>query len=376
MRPSGIQMSISAVALGLSLATTQVSAQFAVPRNLSAPRVKQIWSRNKKFVADVYSDQKVIRIGKVDWQGNIGRTTPLWFMEGTFTSGWLADDGAHLVAGLESPSSVPQDYTRDQILLSFFRRDQLIRHTRLDELITDLSKLQKDGATYRWAKYVELNVCGYLAVETIEGKKFLFDVTTGEITEFSAEKAYRVTGWDSYQDSSRCYQFQFPSAYSLKENLTSRGNPAGWLLLKRAEDKEWLIEASVEDMADYPREFAGMNFEEFVFDRARAMYSADGPGSSTYATDVVRQRRFVNRNHLDAIEFFLVVAHETSDEDGKTTIEKETIGPVYAVSIGAPEAAARVLFLRPVNGREKEFAQVNPPLLTIVDTVWRFSGVQ
>ncbi len=376
MRPSGIQMSISAVALGLSLSTTQVSAQFAVPRNLSAPRVKQIWSRNKKFVADVDFDRKVARIGKVDWQGNIGRTTPLWSMEGTtFTSGWLTDDGAHLVAGLESPTSVPQDYTRDQILLSFFRRGQLIRHTRLDELITDLSKLQKDGATYRWARYVELNVCGYLSVETIEDKKFLFDVTTGEITEFSAEKAYRVTGWDSYQDSSRCYQFQFPSDYSLKENLTSRGIPAGWLLLKRAEDKDWLIEASVEDMADYLPEFASMNFEEFVFDRARAMYSADGPGSSTYVTDVVRQRRFVNRNHLDAIEFFLVVAHETSDEDGKTTIEKETIGPVYAVSIAPPEASARVLFLRPANGREKEFSQLSPPVQTMVDTVWRFSAV-
>ena len=59
------------------------------------PRVKQIWSRNKSFVADVFFDQKVTRIGKVDWQGNMGRTTPLWSMNGTFASGWLADDGAH-----------------------------------------------------------------------------------------------------------------------------------------------------------------------------------------------------------------------------------------------------------------------------------------
>jgi hypothetical protein len=296
-------------------------------------------------------------------------------MEGTFASGWLADDGAHLVAGLESPVSVSQDYTADRILLSFFNRGRLIRHIRFKELITDFSKLQKDGATYRWAKYVELNACGCLVVETIEDKKLLFDVSTGEPVQLSAEKAHRVEGWSSHQDSSRCYQFQFPSNYSLKENLTSRGSPAGWLWLKRAQDRDWLIEASVEDMADYPREFAGMNLEEFVFDRARAMYSADGPGSSTYVSSVARKQRFVNQNHLSTIEFFLVVAHETSDEDGRTTIEKETVGPVYAVSIGAPDAAARVLFLRPANGREKEFAQINPPLRTIVDTVWRFQAV-
>ena len=358
--------------LGLSLSAPHVAAQIAVPLNLVAPQVKQIWSRNKRFVADVFFDQKVTRIGKVDWHGNIGRTTPLWSMEGALPSAWLADDGAHLVAGLESPISLPEDYTKDHVLLSFFNRGQVIRHIRLNELITDFSKLQRDGATYRWAKYVELNACGYLAVETIEDKKLLLDVETGDTVRFGVEKAYPVQGWSSYQDGSRCYQFQFPREYSLKENLSPRGSPAGWLWLKRGEDKDWLIEASVEDMADYPREFAGIDFDQFAFDRASAMYLADGCDSSTYVSGVARKQRFVNRNRLDVIEFFLVVAHETSEEDGKTTIEKETVGPIYAVSIGAPEAAARVLFLRPANGAEREFSQINPPLRTIVDTVARF----
>jgi len=361
-----------AVLLGLSLSISDGAAQVAVPRHLSVPRGKQIWSRNKRFVADVFLDQGVTRIGKVDWQGNIGRTTLLWSIEGTFSSGWLADDGAHLVTALESPISLPESYTKDHVLLSLFNRGQLIRRITLNELITDFTKLQKDGATYRWAKYVELNACGYLAVETIEDKKLLLDVATGDAVRLSVEKAYQVKGWSSYQDSSRCYQFQFPSAYSLKENLTPHGRPAGGQWLKRAEDKDWLIEASVEDMADYPREFAGMDFDQFAFDRASAMYLADGCDSSTYVSGVARKQRFVNRNDLDVIEFFLIVVHETSDENGKTTIEKEIVGPIYAISIGAPAAPVRVLFLRPVNGREKEFSQMNPPLRTIVDTVWRF----
>ena len=323
--------------LGLSLSISDGAAQVAVPRHLSVPRGKQIWSRNKRFVADVFLDQGVTRIGKVDWQGNIGRTTPLWSMEGTFSSGWLSDDGAHLVTALESPISLPEGYNKDHVLLSF--------------------------------------CCGYLAVETIEDKKLLLDVATGETVRFGVEKAYQVQGWNSYQNGSRCYQFQFPREYSLRENLTPRGTPAGWLWLKGAEDKDWLIDASVEDMADYPREFAGMDFEEFALDRTRAMYSADGCDSSTYVSGVARKQKFVNRNRLDVIEFFLVVAHETSEEDGKTTIEKETVGPVYAVSIGAPQAPARILFLRPANGAEKEFSQINPPLRTIVDTVVRFPVV-
>ena len=374
MRLPVIQRSV-ALLLGLSLWTSDGAAQVAVPRQLSVPRGKQIWSRNKRFVADVFLDQKATRIGKVDWQGNIGRTTPLWSMEGTFGSGWLADDGAHLITALESPISLPEGYTKDHVLLLFFNRGQLIRGITLNELITDFSKLQRDGATYRWAKYVELNACGYLAVETIEDKKLLLDVATGDTVRFRVEKAHQVQGWSSYQDGSRCYQFQFPSEYSLKENLTPRGTPTGWLWLKRAEDKDWLIDASVEDIADYPREFAGMDFEEFALDRTRAMYSADGCDSSTYVSGVARKQRFVNRNRLDVIEFFLVVAHETSEENGKTTIEKETVGPVYAVSIGAPEAPVRVLFLRPANGAEKEFSQINPPLRTIVDTVVRFPVV-
>ena len=361
--------------LGLSLSISDGAAQVAVPRHLSVPRGKQIWSRNKRFVADVFLDQGVTRIGKVDWQGNIGRTTPLWSMEGTFSSGWLSDDGAHLVTALESPISLPEGYNKDHVLLSFFSRGQMIRRIMLNELIRDFSKLQRDGATYRWAKYVELNGCGYLAVETIEDKKLLLDVATGETVRFGVEKAYQVQGWSSYQDGSRCYQFQFPREYSLRENLTPRGTPAGWLWLKGAEDKDWLIDASVEDMADYPREFAGMDFEEFALDRTSAMYSADGCDSSTYVSGVARKQKFVNRNHLDVIEFFLVVAHETSEEDGKTTIEKETVGPVYAVSIGAPQAPARILFLRPANGAEKEFSQINPPLRTIVDTVVSFPVV-
>ena len=79
-----------------------------------------------------------------------------------------------------------------------------------------------------------------------------------------------------------------------------------------------MIEGFVEDTAEYGKDYAArQTLEEFVFDRAMAMYSADGPNGSTYATDVVRKEVFTNPNNLNVIEFYLTVVDKTYFEDKK-----------------------------------------------------------
>jgi hypothetical protein len=143
--------------------------------------------------------------------------------------------------------------------------------------------------------------------------------------------------------------------------------------LKRENGKEWLIEGVVEDMAEYPREVPTKTFEEFLFERASAMYSADGCDSSTSVFGFVNKRRFVTSNHLDALEFYLVLQDEYLDDAGTTKSEKRTVGPAYAISISGLGESQRVLFLRLANGQEDKASGEKATLKAITETVWAFT---
>lgn len=346
------------------------SAQQAIPLERFRPNVKQVFSRNRGFVADVNFDAKVTRISSIVWQGNMGRSTPVWSMEGAFPVAWLANDGEHLVAGYEGEKLLRPNYDNNQVMLSFFRRGKIISQVRLDQLVRDVSKLEKAGAGYRWARYWGLNPCGHLVLETVEERALLFNIATGQAAKLKSEKSYGATGGKTHRNLLLCHEFQYPADYVLKQDRIFDGSPSPYISLKRAQDKEWLIDASVEDMADYPREYLKQSFAQFVLDRASGMYSADGHDGSTYATGIARERRYRNRDNLEVIEFYLNVTRDTYLEGGKTTSEKRVAGPIYAVSVGGSGEPYRVLFLRPADREESSF-KATDILRRIADSVQR-----
>jgi len=280
-------MTRQSFAIGLLLLTAlllpvQLSAQHAIPLERFRQNVKQVWSRSKEFVADSNFDTKVTRVSRVEWQGNMGRSTPLWSMEGAFPIAWLANDGEHFVTAYDGGHLLPQSYDRSQVMLSFTRRGKIMNQITLSQLISDFSRLEKAGSSYRWFRYWGLNTCGHLVLETVEQKELLFDVTTGRPAKLESEKAPSGRGWKSHRNLLMCHEFQYPPDYLFKEDRIFDGSPSAYILLKRAQDKEWLIDVSIEDMANYPQEYARKSLAEFVLDRASGMYSADGHGSSTY----------------------------------------------------------------------------------------------
>jgi hypothetical protein len=335
--------------------------------------VKEFASRNKEYVAEVFPDLNVTKVGKVAWQGNIGRTTWLWSIKGTFSTAWLSNDGDHFVAGYEGGNLLPQNYNKNQVMLTFFNRDKIINRIRLNQLIADLSKLEKVGLNYRWARFSVLNADGYLVLETVEGRSFIFDLTTGQPSPLNSENKHGTPAWNTYQDPVRCYGFRYPHGYLLEQDKNNEGEPTGSIFLKREENNRLSIEGDIEDMADYPRKFSAKSFEEFVYDRTRAMHSADGPDGSTYAAGMVQKRRFINPHNLDVLEFYVSVVHETYSEDDKQKVEKEIDGPMYAVSIGAPGEPYRVFFLSfgRFSTQDEAPLQGKEILKQIVDTVRR-----
>jgi hypothetical protein len=144
----------------------------------------------------------------------------------------------------------------------------------------------------------------------------------------------------------RCYEFQYPSSWSLKEHLSYNGRPSGWNSI-REENKGWVISTSIESMAAFSSNRNNpekRSLEDFVMFRARAMFCADGPNGSHYIKEAVSQTEFTNPSGLKGLELFLKQVHETHLEDEeKTKIEEKTIGPVYAISISQPHELQRVL---------------------------------
>jgi len=370
MKKLGIRLLRTLVAIGLFFLIQRVfAAEPLTPRiapvGPSAPKIKEISSPNNEFFAAVSPDRKITTVYKIYRQGNIGRWEKFWSMNGCFQVAWLSNDGKYLVAGYEGLNFLPLDYAKDQVMLSFFECGELKSEVRLNQLITDFSRLQKTESGYHWGKYLGLNAAGYLVVETVEGKNVLFDVSTGKNVEFESEKAGKLPNWKIYSDIMRCYEFQYPANYLLNEVSSS-------IVLLKREDSGWLIETYFEDMADYPRqEFspAKMTFEEFAFHVAKLACCTDGPSHRGYATDVVRMEPFTNSNKLDGIEFYLTEVSETYLEGSEEPeIEKTTKGPIYAFSISQPDELYRVLFLELRDEGEK-LLQEKEILKKIVDTV-------
>lgn len=194
---------------------------------------KEFWSKNKNFYAVSDSQKKLITLYGITWRGKIGRSKRLWVIDSYFKKIWLTNCGEYLIASDLDNDLLPLSYSKDQAILSFFKEGKLIKEARVDQVIKDFSKLQKRDAGYGWGKYLGLNAAGHFVIEDIEGEKMLFDVKTGNPTDFEKYEVKKILGWKSYEDIMRCYEFQYPDDYLLKEHLRSDGTPAGWNYLKK-----------------------------------------------------------------------------------------------------------------------------------------------
>jgi hypothetical protein len=354
--------------------SSQANGQRVIPAEMLSERIKYISSPNRGAGADILIDKKVIIVNKVKWKGNIGRKEAFWSMEGDFRQGWITDDGEYFVGCSEYLSFLPLNFNRDLTILSFFKHGSLIAQVRLDQLITDFSRIEKRGSQYRWCKYIGLNECGFVALKTTEDKKILLDVTTGKIEEFKPEGALEEPGCKRYEDIMRCYQFQYPGIYSLKESVVQKGDkegfPTGYMTLGK--DGKRFVWGSYENVRGFGNFSAARPFEDFAIERAGLMYDADGPGGSNYAKGVARKESFTNQNNLSVLELYFTVVDERYGEGAAKSEFKERIeGPVYAVHL-SPLAGSYpygVLFFQLIEDEGNNASWQKEALRKIVDSV-------
>lgn len=100
-------------------------------------------------------------------------------------SGWsrvagLADDGEDLVPGSEGMNLIPLDYWSDMGMLTFYRRGEIFRTVRLDELISDIAiRMNRTASHSHWGDYLGLDADGHYALRSATGRKIRFEMTTG-----------------------------------------------------------------------------------------------------------------------------------------------------------------------------------------------------
>ena len=332
---------------------------------------EEIYSPNRRFYALADFNKKTTTIYETILVPNVqvvslkfGKVEKSWSMDGCEEMLGLSNDGEYLVVGSRGEGTFLYGYSEDHVMLSFFKRGKLLSQVKLNQLITDFSKLQKTEFGYTWGKYLGLNAAGYYVVETIEGKKVLFDIKTGTQAEFKSKRRESLSVWKNHQDIIRCYEFYYPENYLLTEDMVLKCNNALASIY---------IDADTTDLAYHPpeeRDPTKISLEEFSYNQIKLMFDADGPNGSTYASGVVKKRRFLNKNGLDTLELYVkeVSDHLLTVEGNQNVITKRVRGPFYAVLISQPNESYRVLFFKLCE--EGERSRPNRDILKkIVNTV-------
>lgn len=105
----------------------------------------------------------------------------LWEMEGWFRNTFLSNDGNNLVIAYEGANLLDENYKADQIMISFYEREKLLKTIRLNELIESPTpeNLEKTVSHYKWVETYGINEKQQFKINTIKKKKFLFDIKTG-----------------------------------------------------------------------------------------------------------------------------------------------------------------------------------------------------
>lgn len=165
-------------ALAAIIATVQLAGVCRADSPLPPPARSTIWSANRRFFAVMDPDKRITTIYRAIQEGKGEKS---WSMYGWFRSASIADDGEHLVVGDEGLGLLPLDHDKQQVMLYFFKRGELVNHVTLDQIIRDDSKLIRTVSHYSWGGCLGLDEEGRYVIKTVEGRTIRFDAATGSM---------------------------------------------------------------------------------------------------------------------------------------------------------------------------------------------------
>ena len=125
----------------------------------------------------VYTD--AVKGSTIAYVNDNGKVRALWAISGWYRVAALASDCEHFVTGYDGVNLLPENFSRDTTLLSFYRSGVLIRRVTLADLVKDLSKLERTVSHWSWGHYVGIEGGTPYRVVTVDRGQLVFDMKTG-----------------------------------------------------------------------------------------------------------------------------------------------------------------------------------------------------
>jgi hypothetical protein len=96
---------------------------------------------------------------------------------------FLSNDGEYLVTGYEGNNLLRHRHAPDVVMLQFYRRGTLLRSIKLNEIIVSRDRLDVTDSGVFWGFYEGFLTLHRFAVDTVEERRLIYDVTTGALVQ-------------------------------------------------------------------------------------------------------------------------------------------------------------------------------------------------
>jgi hypothetical protein len=151
---------------------------------LLAPSKLEVYSNNKNYIFVSDPTAWVTSVYEVSKRGH---RKIMWMMYGWFRDAYLSDDGEHLVVGDDGLGLIPTDYSKNVPMAYFFEKGRLVRFIKLKDIIRDFGKLEHTASHYHWGGCTGINPKGQFIISTVEKRRLIYDVKTGELVKVETE---------------------------------------------------------------------------------------------------------------------------------------------------------------------------------------------
>jgi hypothetical protein len=111
------------------------------------------------------------------------RTKKIWEKPDWTHVTFLSDDGEYMVTGYEGNNLLRHRHAPDEVMLEFYRRGTLLRSIRLNQIIQSHGRLEVADSGVFWGFYEGFLSMHRFAVDTIEQRRLIYDVTTGSLVQ-------------------------------------------------------------------------------------------------------------------------------------------------------------------------------------------------
>jgi hypothetical protein len=145
---------------------------------LARPEVRMVCSLNMLYCAELDPRPPYTTVFHIVYGD---KRQEFWSMPGWFRMAALSSNGEYLMTGYDGIHLLPLDYRKDEPMLTFYHKGELIRVVRLKDIIFDFSKLKRTESHYYWGSYQGIDMMDRYIVETVEGYRFIFDMKKGNL---------------------------------------------------------------------------------------------------------------------------------------------------------------------------------------------------